>query len=138
MTSPSLRLSPRPLSSPPPTPFGFPASFNEQQSLLLPASGRMLHGGKQPLGTGPKLHPDSNKPSQTFSHNMRTTQMKMVTENPPPIPSRHDPPRQGMGTGPAQEAAYSDWVGARVGVYLRIFWKRKGEIFPLKNINIRI
>lgn len=46
---------------------------------------------------------------------MRTTQMKMVMENPPPTPSSHTPPQQAMGTGPAQEAAYLDWVGARVG-----------------------
>lgn len=39
--------------------FRFPASFREQQSLLLPASGNVVWGGA-PLGVGPKLHPDSD------------------------------------------------------------------------------
>lgn len=56
--------------------------------------------------------------------------MKMVMENPPPTPSSHTPP-QGMGAGPAWEAAYLGWVGAKVGVYLRIsFGKEKVRLPP--------
>lgn len=61
---------------------------------------------------------------------MRTTQMKMVMGNPPPSPSSHTSPQQAMGTGPAQEAAYLDWVGARVGDCLRISFEKEKVRFP--------
>lgn len=64
---------------------------------------------------------------------MRTTQMKTVMENRPPTPSSHAPPQQGLGAEPAQEAAYLDWVGAGVGVCLRLsFGKEKVRYPPQK------
>lgn len=59
--------------------------------------------------------------------------MQMVMENPPPTPSSHTPPQQAMGTGPAQEAAYLDWVGGGQGGMvgcLRISFEKEKVRFP--------
>lgn len=54
----------------------------------------------------------------------------MVMRNPPPNPSSHTSPQQVMGTGPAQEAAYLDWVGARVGIASESLEKEKVRFPP--------
>lgn len=106
----------------PPMPFRFPTSFHEQQSLL-PASGRMLLGGGK-MTNGCSILIQTTILDRCISHENYPNGNGYGKPTSHAI--SHTPPQQAMGTGPAQEAAYLDWVGD----CLRISFEKEKVRFP--------